>query len=141
MEIATGGAQNGEGIAGEGGRWAWTNGVGAGMTDTGKDEDWCSGNLAMAGAGSAGWAAEAGSGHGKTVAIRGMAATRDNPSHGNSNALSSGNGNNLSGLASGRCDRTWAGRGKDRMAGTAGAIDGAAGQDGFGAGVMPVGNR
>ena len=103
------GARNGEDVAAEGGRWAWTNGIGAGMTDAGKDESWRSGDLAVAGAGSEGW--------------------------------SSGNGNNSSGLAGGRCDGTWAGSSKGRTAGTAGAIDGAAGQGGFGAGAMPAGNR
>ena len=68
--------------------------------------------------GSEEWAAEAGSDCCKTVTARGTAATRDNPSRGNSNALLLGNGNDSGGLAGGRCERSWPGGSKGAGGGT-----------------------
>ena len=62
--------------------------------------------------GSEEWAAEAGSDCCETFTAHGMAATRDNPSRGKSNALSLGNGDNSDRLAGSRCERTWPVSGK-----------------------------
>ena len=94
--------------------------------------------------GSEEWAAEAGSDCCETVTACGTAATRDDPSHGKSNALSLGNGNNSAGLAGGHCKRTWAGCSKgagSRMGGLVGTpvrTNGTVGNDGTGMGMMAV---